>query len=270
MDFQIHRLEDYIRTYKAGGDAKTYSDQIKKLVREISESKSMSAVHTDRLLNILQLLYNDQGLKWSVYEPLNDEIKKIWGLIRRGREALASSFYLANGHDTKAVDCINLREDVTIINLSMGTTLYQWCKFIIVNGKETIYDPDSGFTTVGEYFTFNKVPQEQLGISPYFDLYELKLKKAYENLEAFKSSEKAYAKKNYSIGKKICCQFVLPFSAKALVSTSKSCFDTWSHQRASNGSRIEAPWFAIGGAKQVFIPLNTSQKQMLAQTLLFA
>lgn len=268
MDFQIQRLEECIRTYKTSRDPKQYCDQIKKLVKEISDSNTVSSCHTDKLLNILQLLYNDQGLKWTIYEPLKPEIQKIWGLVRRGREALASSFYLAHGHDTEAVNYINLREDVSIINLSKDTTLYQWCRFIIVDGKETIYDQDSGITTVGEYFTFNKVPQEQLGISPIFDRYELVLKKAYESLNAFKSGKKAYAEKNYSIGKKICCQFVLPFSTEALVSTSKSCFDTWSHTRASNGSRVEAPWFAIGGAKQIFIPLNTSQKQLLAQSII--
>ena len=285
MDYHIQRLEECIRVYKTSRDPKQYCDQIKKLVKEISDSNSMSSVHTDRLLNILQLLYNDQGLKWTIYEPLKPEIQKIWGLVRRGREALAASFYSTHDGDLNAINCIDLKKDVNIVNLSQGTTLYQWCRFLIVNGKETLYDPESQFTTIGEYFSFIKVPQEQLGISPYFELYEVKIQKAFKNLQAtidsYEKNKKPYIKKYYSIGKKVCCQFVLPFSTKALVSTAKGTFDTWSVGRGSNGSPIDAPWYAIGGEKQIFIPLigidekknlegKASKKQiMLAQTALF-
>ncbi len=273
MDSHIQRLEDCIRAYKAGTDAKRCSDQIKQVIKEISDSNCMSAVHTDRLKNILNLLYNDQGLKWAIYEPLTPEIQKIWNLISRGREALASSFYTAHNGDLGAINCIDLKKDVTVVNLTLGTTLYQWCRFIIVNGKEVIYNPASEFCSIGEYFSYSKIPQEQLGINPYFDLYEVKVQKAFDNLKAIQDAAekntKAYSKKYYSIGKKVCCQFVLPFPVNALVSTAKGTFDTWSVSRGSNGSDIEAPWYAIGGAKQVFIPLNTSQKQQLAQTALF-
>lgn len=267
MDSQIRLLEEDIRAYQAGGDAKYYSDRIKNEAAAIADCNCMSAVHVDRLKSILDRINADQGLRWVVYEPIR---RKLWNLVYRGREALASSFYTAHNGDLGLIDCIDLKKDVTVVNLTIGTTLFQWCRFLIVNGKETIYDPDSGFTTVGEYFSFNKVPQEQLGINPYFDLYEVKTQKAFKNLDALKRNDNTYGKKYYSIGKKICCQFVLPFSANALVSTAKGAFDTWSVQHDSNRSHIEAPWYAIGGAKQVFIPLDTFQKKQLAETAMYA
>lgn len=272
MDYHIQCLEEYIRTYRLGCDAKRYSDLIKQMVKALSDSNSMSAVHTERLKNILYFLYNDQGLKWTIYEPLKSEIQKIWNLISRGREALAASFYMAHEKDLGNINCIDTKKDVNIVNLTIGTTLYQWCRFLLVNGKETLYDPASNFCTIGEYFSFSKVPQEQLGINPYFKLYEVKVQKAFNNLmsthEAAEKNAIAYGKKFYSIGKKVCYQVVLPFSAHALVSTAKGTFDTWSVSRGY-GSDIEFPWYAIGGAKQVFIPLDSSQMWQLAQTAQF-
>ena len=277
MEFQLQLLEEDLRAYQTGGDAKYHSERIKKEVRAIAECNCMSAVHTDRLKNIINRIYADQGLKWVVYEPLR---RKLWNLVYRGREAIASSFYMTHKGNTIGISGIDFKKDIAIVDLPIGTRLYQWCIMVRSHGEDTLYDAATGIATVGEYFSLNKVPQEQLGINPYFDLYEAELLQAANNVNALKNDTnkqkqeakaESFKEKGYiTISKRVCCQFVLPFSVKALVSMAKGTFDDWSVQRDSYGERIEGSGlFAVGGKQQIFIPLSDFQKRQLAQIAVF-
>lgn len=239
MDYSLQQLENNINAFKAGGpNAKYYADQIKHWAYVISEGTNLTTFQIDKLTNLINQVNHDPDLKWVVYENLRN---KLWDIVYRGRQDVASSFYVSHQKDTQEMNGINFRHDVISKSLPTGTTLFQWCWVLVSNGRKTLYDKKSGIVTVGEYFSETKIPQEQLGINPYHDVANVDYSRVrYQGVE-----------------KRVCCQFTLPFSVDALYSTSKGVSDYWS---VSGSSR-----YAVGGQQQVYIPLSKEQKIELAK-----
>lgn len=246
MDYSLQQLENNINAFKAGGpNAKYYADQIKHWSHVISEGNKLTTFQIDKLTNLINQVNHDPDLKWVVYENLR---KKLWDSVYRGRQDVASSFYVSHQRDTQQMNGINFRHDVISKSLPAGTTLFQWCWVLVSNGRKTLYDQNTGFVTVGEYFCETKVPQEQLGINPYHDVVNP-------------------AGKYQGVEKRVCCQFTLPFSVDALYSTSKGVSDDWSvSERDEKGNRTGgSSRYAVGGQQQVYIPLSKEQKIELAK-----
>lgn len=246
MDYSLQELENSIKAFKAGGpNAKYYADQIKHWAYVISEGNTLTTYQIDRLTNLINQVNSDPSLKWIVYDNLR---KKLWDSVYRGREGVATSFYMAHSRNVGEKNGINFRYDVYTKTLPVGTKLFQWCWALVSNGKRMLYDNNTGRVTIGEYFSETKVPQEQLGINPYHDT--INPSGRYEGEE-----------------KRICCEFTLPFSVDALYSISKGVIDTWStSERDAKGKQIgDKGRSTVGGQQQVYIPLSKEQKIELAK-----
>ena len=252
MDYSIQNLSSYIHVFKSGGNAKYLTDRIKDTIYTISEGNKLTQYQARKLESILHEIVSDQALKWVVYEDLR---RKLWDSISRSREEAALSFYAFHGRDTRQLNGINLRQDVYIGRIPEGTELFQWCRLIIVKGGASVFDPLTNKTTVGENFSYRKVPQEQLGISPYSDLTESNGK--FEGL-----------------AKRMCFQFRFPFAADCMLSAAKGTYDNWSvlernaHGkvvRDSSGQPQGVPLWTVGGQQQVYIPLGLEQRIQLAK-----
>lgn len=243
MDYSIQQLSNYIHEFKKGGDAKFLFDRIRDTIYTISEGCRLTHEQARRLEFILHEISSDQALKWVVYDDLK---RKLRDSICRTREEVASSFYAYWGKDAKQLSGINFKHDVYIGRITKGTVLYQWCKAIIVNGKASLYDEKTNISTVGEYFCFRKVPQEQLGMSPYYDLTDA-------------------SGKYLGTAKRECYKFTFPFDAECMLSTAKDTYDNWNIQqryasgklkRNSMGQPQGMPLWTVGGQQQVYIPLG--------------
>lgn len=251
MDYSIQQLSNYIHSFKTGGDAKYLANRIKDTVYTISEGNRLTHDQARRLEYILHEIVSDQALKWVIYEDLR---RKLWNSIYRSREEVASSFYVSHGRNTQQLNGINLRHDVYVGNIPEGTILYQWCRIIIVNGKASIYDPQKNVTTVGEYFSYGKVPQEQLGINPYCDVTD--------SSGEFEGS-----------AKRLCYKFRFPFIADCMLSAAKGTYDNWSVMQRYSSGKLKRdsfgqpqgmPLWTVGGQQQVYIPLSLQQRIQLA------
>lgn len=249
MEYSLHQLQDCINAFRNGSNAKYYTDQIKHWAYTISEGNKLTINQADRLKDIINQINADQALKWIVYDGLR---QKLWQCVYRGREEFTSTFYVSHEKDTKQLDGINFRNTVEKKRLQEGTILYQWCRTIQTKDGMVIYEPNTRLVTVGEYFSRSKVPQEQLGLNPYQDVYD--------------PSGKYVITTN-----RVCCCFRLPFDVECLVSTAKGTFDDWSvAMRNSKGEKIGvAKRYGIGGKQQIYIPLDKEQKIQLAENAQF-
>ena len=243
MDYLIQQLSSDVHAFKTGCNAKFLSDRIKDTVYKISEGCRMTHNQARKLEFILHEISSDQALKWVVYDDLK---RKLRDSIYRAREEVASSFYAYCGKDPSQMNGINFKHDVYIGMITKGTTLYQWCKAIIVNGKASLYDEKTNISTVGEYFCFSKVPQEQLGLSPYYDLTDV-------------------SGKFLGTAKRECYKFCFPFDAECMLSAARGTYDNWNNmqryasgklKRNSLGRPQGMPLWTVGGQQQVYIPLG--------------
>lgn len=240
MEYSIQQLENSINAFKSSSNAKYYADQIKHLAYTISEGNKLTTSQIDKLIDIINQINSDQALKWIVYDGLR---QKLWQCVYRGREEIASSFYVTHDKDTKQIDGIDFRKSIEKQKLKEGTILFQWCRTIQTKDGMVIYEPNTKLVTVGEYFSWSKVPQEQLGLNPYQDVYD--------------PSGKYVITTN-----RVCCRFTLPFDVECLVSTAKGTFDNWSvYTRDSSGQKTGAyERFGVGGKQQIFIPFKKGEE----------
>lgn len=252
MDYSIQQLESQINEFERATDVKRISDQIKHTVYTISEGNRLTQHQARKLESIINCINSDQALKWVVPEFLR---RKLWESIYRSREETALSFYASHGKDSKEASGINFRHDVYKGVIPQGTILFQWCRVWSVNGSASLINPRTGKTTVGEYFCYSKVPQEQLGINPYSDVCD-----ASGDYEGTTN--------------RLCYKFRFPFKADCLLSSAKGTYDNWSvlqrngagnPKRNSSGQLLGSPRWAVGGQQQIYIPLNFQQRMTLAQ-----
>lgn len=247
MDFHIQQLEEAIRAYE-NGDAKASSDKIKQLVYTISQGISLTEVQREKLWNIVWLIKVDQGLKWVVTQQLRD---KLLNKIKCDRRHVASQFYSSRGYNTAAVDAIDYHDEVRVDRIAEGTSLYQWCKWVVTKDGKSLFNTSTNSYMIGNYFSDREVPLIELGAYPLFDLY--------------------HANGSYrGRGKQILCKFFFPFDADCLISTTKRTIDTWNVRKELDGSPLHSKGFRTdGGAIQYFIPLTQPQKRLLAEHVQF-
>lgn len=247
MDFHIQQLSEAIEQYKTG-DAKASSDKIKQLIYTLSQGVGLTQTQRERLVQLMTQIKTDQGLKWVVTPQLRD---KLFQKIRNDRRHVASSFYASKGLNTEPVNAIDLGDEVIVSKITMGTCLYQWCKWVTDNNGISLFNPSTNSYTIGNYFCDREVPLIELGAFPLFDLY--------------------HANGSYKgRGKQILCRFEFRFEAECLISTARRTIDTWNVRRDLDGSPNSLHGFrANGGAIQYFIPLTFAQKRLLAESVQF-
>ena len=247
MEFHIQQLEEAIRAYDNGG-GKASSDKIKQLVYTISQGISLTEKQREKLWNIVWHIKVDQGLKWVVTQELRE---KLLNKIKCDRRHVASQFYSSRGYDTAAVDAIDYHDEVTIDKITAGTSMYQWCKWVVTKDGKSLFNTSTQRYMIGNYYCDREIPLIELGAFPLFDLY--------------------HANGSYrGRGKQILCKFVFPFDADCLISTTKKTIDTWNVTKEPEGSPLRSRGFRTdGGAIQYFIPLTQSQKRILAENVQF-
>lgn len=257
MDYSIQQLEDTISISTCNNNT-----DFREIVYKISGGCLLSLRQANKLQSILER----NGINQLLSRDLQ---KKLWESVCRARESFASTFYANAGKNVEHINGIDFRKELFAAELGSGTVLYQWCMMVKSHGEATLYDPNSGVVTVGEYFSFNKVPVATLGANYYYDLYEAEMLQAFSNAKELGRDEKAKAalERGYvSTAERTCFQFTLPFPVRCLVSVARKTFDTWSVQRDTLGNRIEGYGkFAQGGEQQVFVPLTPFQKRQFAE-----
>ena len=248
MDFHLQQLSEAIDQYQNGGDAKANYDKIKQLVYTISQGISLTEAQREKLVRLMSRIHSDQSLKWTITSMLE---KKLFDKVRNDRRHIASAFYASNGHNTAAVDAINLGHEVIVSKIVPGTTLYQWCKWVTDKNGKSLFNPSTKSYTIGNYFCDREVPLVELGAYPLFDLYHAN------------GSYKGH-------GKQILCKFEFKFEVECLISTARRTIDTWNVRREEDGSPRKSPGYRVGGgATQIFIPLTFAQKRLLAESVVF-
>lgn len=220
---------------------------INAVLDNIATGVSIPMFYRGRLYDILKQL---QLMHSGVFR---DAVYRVLEKIKRERYSDAAAFYVSHGMNAGEI-AINFEQEVYTSHINEGDVLYQWCKFIMINGGtecSLIYNSyhKKEKTTVGRYFSKERVPIECLGAAGLFDL---------KNREGHV----------YGTASQVRFRFTFPFSIPCLVSIASPAIDAWNCKCYHDGTPINRQNFpgiqTSGGARQYFIPLNEEQMLQLA------
>lgn len=215
------------------------------ILNNIATGISIPIFYRNKLYNILKQLQLKHGgfFKESAYRVLEK--------IKRERYSDAAAFYASHGMKADEI-AINFEHEVYTSHINEGDVLYQWCKLIMINGGtecSLIYDNNKD-TTIGRYFSKERVPLECLGAAGLFDLRD----------------REGYV---YGTASQVRFRFTFPFSIPCLVSIASPAIDAWNCKYYHDGTLINRQNFlgiqTTGGARQYFLPLNKRQMLKLAE-----
>ncbi len=248
--YKIYSLQSAIDAFKSGLPEYEALPLIEKALLDISSGISTTELERRNLLYSLNEIKN-----LSLSKKLEYALKRVIDKIKRDRKAIALGFYSSYNLKSDSVDAIDFMGETSIIQLSPGTQLYQWCKRLPYPDPFCYKDAEGYNIYIGDFFTPQVTSPESLGVS---SLYEFKLPDGSWGTEM----------------KKLYC-FELAHSVDCLKSTSGLIIDNWSIIHEEDGQMIDRNSFlgfwAHGGSIQYLIPdrkLNSvmTLKQSLAKT----